>query len=76
MISTRRSSGEVPLADQALVLEAAAEHVVDLIAVAVALVDDGLAEDLSRLSALVELHRVGAEAHRPADVGDLLLLGQ
>ena len=75
-ISTRRSSGEVPPHDQALVLEPAAQHVVDLVAVAVALVDHGLAEDLARPGALVELHRVGAEAHRPAHVGDLLLLGQ
>ena len=62
--------------DQALVLEPAAQLVVDLVAVAVALVDHGLAVDLARPGALVELHRVGAEAHRPAHVGDLLLLGQ
>ena len=60
-----------------LVLDPATEHVVDLVAMAVALVDDGLAvEDLARPRALVELHRIGAKAHRPAEVGDLLLLGQ
>ena len=43
----------------------------------VALVDDGLAgEDLARPRALVELDRVGTEAHRAAHVGDLLLLGK
>ena len=50
--------------------------VVDLVAVTVALVDDGLAVDLAGARALVELHRVGAQAHRAADVGDFLLLGQ
>ncbi len=43
---------------------------------AVALVDDGLAVQRPRPRVGVDLHRVGAEAHRPAEVGDLLLLGQ
>ena len=43
---------------------------------AVALVDDGLVVDLAGAGAVVELDRVGAEAHRAAEVRDLLLLGQ
>src|SRR5688500_17135070 len=62
--------------DQPGGLEPAAQEVVDLVAVAVALVDHGLAVDLARRGALVELDRVGAQAHRAAHVGDLLLLGQ
>ena len=61
---------------QARGLEAAAQEVVDLVAVAVALVDHGLAVDLARGGALVQLDRVGAQAHRAAHVRDLLLLGQ
>ena len=57
-------------------LEPAAQEVVDLVAVAVALVDHGLAVDLARGGALVQLDRVGAQAHRAAHVRDLLLLGQ
>ena len=76
MTSTSRSSGVVPRDDQPGRLEPAAQEVVDLVAVAVALVDHGLAVDLPRLGALVQLHRVGAEPHGAAHVGDLLLLGQ
>ena len=43
---------------------------------AVALVDHRLTEDLARPRAVVKLHRVGTQAHRPAHVGDLLLLRQ
>ena len=50
--------------------------VVDLVAVAVALVDDLLAVDLAGPRALVQLHRVGAQAHRAAHVAHLLLLRQ
>src|SRR5919201_3225709 len=60
--------------DETLVLQPTAEDVVHLVAVAVALVDDRLAEDLARPGAVVDLHRVGAEPHGPAHVGDLLLL--
>ena len=74
--STSRSSGEVPEHDQPGGLEPLAQVVVDLVAVAVALVDDRLAVELARARAVVQLHRVGAEAHRAAEVGDLLLLGQ
>ena len=76
MTSTRRSSGEVPDDDQAGGLEPLAQADRHLVAVAVALVDDGLAVDLARPRAGVELDRVGAQAHRAAEVGDLLLLGQ
>src|SRR5215207_8802122 len=62
--------------DQARRLEPAAQEVVDLVAMAVALVDDRLAVDLARLRVGVQLHRVGPEPHRAAHVGDLLLLGQ
>jgi hypothetical protein len=44
--------------------------------VAVALVDDRLAVELPGPGVRVELHGVGAQAHRAAEVGDLLLLGQ
>src|SRR2546427_4918670 len=56
--------------------QALAQQVVDLVAVAVALVDDGLAVDLARQRARVELDRVRAQAHRAAEVRYLLLLGQ
>ena len=68
----RRGAGD----DQPGGLEPLAEEVVDLVAMAVALVDDRLAVDLARLGVRVELHRVGPEPHRAAHVGDLLLLGQ
>src|ERR1700684_1241611 len=41
-----------------------------------ALVDDRLAVELARTRAVVQLDRGGAEAHRPAEIGDLLLLWQ
>ena len=61
---------------QASALEALAQQVVDLIAVSVALVDDRLTIDLTRSRARVKLDRVSAEAHRPTEIGYLLLLGQ
>jgi len=57
-------------------LDPLAQHVVDLVAVAVALVGDRLAVDLSRARARVQLDRVGTETHRAAEIGDLLLLRQ
>ena len=56
--------------------ELVAELVVDLVAVAVALVDRRLAVDLARARPLAELDRLRAEPHRAAEVLDLLLLGQ
>src|ERR1039458_8761372 len=61
---------------QTRALQAFAQKVVDLIAVAVALVDDGLAVDVPSERAVVELDRIGAQAHRSPEVGHLLLLGQ
>src|SRR5690349_3604619 len=60
--------GRGSAADQALVFEPAAQLVVHLVAMAVALVDDGLAEDLARPRAVVQLDRIGAEPHR-AQIG-------
>ena len=65
-----------PADDQAGGLEPPAQEVVDLVAVAVALVDHGVAVDLPRPRPLVHLDRVSPEPHRAAHVGDLLLLGQ
>src|SRR6202035_1233844 len=48
----------------------------DLIAVTVALVDDRLGIDLAHARVLVQLDRIGPQAHRAAQVGDLLLLWQ
>src|SRR3954447_2078056 len=63
--------------DQACRLEPCAEADVDFVTVAVTLVDDALVVvERSRPRARVELDGIGAEAHRPAEVGDLLLLGQ
>src|SRR5215218_11494294 len=61
--------------DQALVLEPPSQHVVDLVAVAMALIDHRLAVDLASARSVVELYRVGAEPHRATHVRDLLLLG-
>ena len=74
--STSRSSGDVPEQTSPARLEPPAQVVVDLVAMAVALVDDRLAVELAHPRRLVELDRVGAEPHRAAHVGDLLLLGQ
>src|SRR4051794_4244270 len=63
-------------AHEAGVLEPAAQVVVHLVAVTVALVDHLLAVDLLRARAVVELHRVRAEAHGAAHVAHLLLLRQ
>ena len=76
MTSTRRSSGDVPETTRPGRLQALAQADRHLVAVAVALVDDGLAVELAGPRARVQLDRVGAQAHRPAEVGDLLLLGQ
>src|SRR5919199_6505724 len=57
-------------------LQALAQRDRHLVAMTVALVDDGLAVRVARAGVAVQLDRVGAEAHRPAEVGDLLLLGQ
>ena len=65
-----------PAEHEAVVLEAPAQQVVDLVAVAVALVDHGLVVGRAGTGRVVELHRVGAEAHRPAHLVDLLLLRQ
>src|SRR6187200_2376422 len=46
--------------------------VVHLVAVAVSLVDDRLGVRLQRARALLELDRLGAETHRPAEGLDLL----
>ena len=62
--------------DEARLDELRAEVVVHLVAVAVALVDDRLAVGLARARPVGELDRLGAEAHRAAEVLDLLLLGQ
>src|SRR4051794_15624918 len=68
--------GRGPGAHEARMLEPLAEGVVHLVAVAVALVDHGLAVDLAGAGAVVELHGVGAEPHRATHVADLLLLRQ
>ena len=75
-ISTSRPSWNVPETTRPGVDELLAVLVVDLVAVAVALVDDELAVGLARLRALGELDRLRAEPHRAAEVLDLLLLGQ
>src|SRR4051794_4314450 len=63
--------------DQARGLQPRTQADVDLVAVAVALVDDALVViERTRARARVELDGVGPEPHRPAEVGDLLLLGQ
>ena len=57
--------------------ELVAEVVVDLVAVPVALEHDRLAPvRLARARPVRELDRLGAEAHRAAEILDLLLLGQ
>ena len=61
---------------EACLAEPVAEVVVDLVAVAVALLDGGRpGVDLLRQRALAEGARVGAQAHGAALVGDRLLLG-
>ena len=50
--------------------------VVDLVTVAVALVDYRLAVCVVRAGPLDELDRLRAEPHRAAEILDLLLLGQ
>ncbi len=57
-------------------LEPPAQVVVDLIAMTVALVHDRLAVELADPGPVVQLDRVGAQPHRAAHVGDLLLLGE
>src|SRR5215208_4309122 len=61
--------------DEPLVDKLPAVGVVDLVAMAVALGDDGLVVvDLARPRPRRELDRLRAEPHRPAEVLDLLLL--
>src|SRR5579883_3437143 len=60
--------------DDALLAETLAIPVVELVAVAVPLLDLDRAVGLVRLAALLERARVEAEAHGPALVGHLLLL--
>ena len=55
-------------------LEPRAQVVVDLVAVAVALVDERLAVGVVRVRAAAQLDGLGAQAHRPAHVLDVLLL--
>ena len=62
--------------DQAGLQQLLPEDVVDLVAVAVPLVDDLLAVGLEGLGARHHLGRRGAQAHGAAHVGDVLLLGQ
>ena len=57
-------------------LEPRAQVVVDLVAVAVALVDERLAVGLVRVRAGAQLDGLGAQAHRAAHVLDVLLLGE
>ena len=60
--------------DEARVDELLAVLVVDLVAVAVALVDDGLVVGVARPRPLRDLDRLRAEPHRAAEILDLLLL--
>ena len=62
--------------DEARVDERGPVVVVDLVAVPVPLVDHRLAVGLVRARAVDELDRLRAEAHRAAEILDLLLLGQ
>jgi hypothetical protein len=62
--------------DQSGVDETRAKMVVDLVAVAVALVDDGIAVRRTRARALGEVDGLRPEPHRPAEILDLLLLRQ
>src|SRR5438045_1096028 len=62
--------------DESRLDEPRAEVVVDLVAVAVALVHDRLPVRLERPRPLRELDRLRAEPHRAAEVLDLLLLRQ
>ena len=75
MNSTSRSSGDVPEHTRPASSSAAAVLVVDLVAVAVALVDDLFAVGARATSVpAYELGRVRAEPHRAAHVDDLALL--
>ena len=76
MISTRRPSWYVPETTSAGFLQPRPEMVVHLVAVPVALVDDGLAVRLPCARPLDELDRLSTEPHRPAEILDLLLLRQ
>src|SRR5690348_2872485 len=80
--------GQLDDLDEPSLLERPADHeargdellpvgVVDLVAMAVALRNHGLAPvDPAGLRPLGELHRLRAEPHRPAEILDVLLLGQ
>ena len=68
---------ERPADDEAALDELLAVRVVDLVAVPVALGDHRLAAvDLARVRPFGELDGLRAEAHRAAEILDLLLLGQ
>ena len=84
-----RSIGSLQLddLDQALVwggaggaqsrrFQALAQQVVDLVAMAMALIHDRLAVDLPHPGAVVKLDRIRAQAHRASEVRHLLLLGE
>ena len=62
--------------DKPRVGELLAVMVVHLVAVPVALEDDGVAIQLARLRPLGHLDRLRPEAHRPAEILDSLLLRQ
>ena len=67
---------ERPRDDEAGGDQLVAVLVVDLVAVPVALVDDGLVVDVAGARALGELDRLGTQPHRAAEILDLLLLGE
>ena len=67
---------ECPGDDEAGVDESLSQFVVHLVAMAVTLVDDELAVGLASAGTLLELDGLRAEPHRPAEVLDLLLLGE
>ena len=75
-ISTSRPSWNVPETTRPASTSCGPILVVHLVAVPVTLVDDRLAVGLVRARAFGELDRLRAEAHRAAEVLDLLLLGQ
>ena len=67
---------ERPRHDEARLDELRPEGVVHLVAVAMALVDDGFAVGRVGARPLLHVDGVGAEAHGAAEIFDLLLLGQ
>src|SRR5512133_2355163 len=65
-----------PRDDEARLLQPRAEVVVHLVPVPVSLVDDRLAVGVARPRPFDELNSLCAQPHRPAEVLDLLLLGE